>query len=391
VTGTPVANVLRVREPHGHARVTFVELFFDLVFVFAVTQLSHALFEHFGAVGAGETLLLLLAVWWVWIDTSWVTNWLDPGCTAVRLMLFALMLAGLVLSSAIPEAFASRGWVFGWAYACMQVVRCGFMLWALYGHDARNFRNFQRITVWRIVASAFWVAGGHLEGAWRIAFWVAALALDTLAPAVGFRVPGLGRSTVADWHIDGAHMAERCALFIIIALGESILVTGAALADLDWSGTTLAAFASAFVGSVAMWWIYFNVGAERGSASIAAAADPGRMARAVYTYLHMLLVAGIVVVAVADHLVLAHPYARADAEVGAAIVGGPALYLLGNLLFKRTSAPRFALSHLVGGAMLAVLATLHSSLTCLELGTATTIALVVVAAWETLSLRPARA
>ena len=103
------SNLLRDRKPHEHAKVTFVELFFDLVFVFAVTQLSHYLLEHFSVAGVLQTALMLMAVWWVWIFTSWATNWLDPQTTPVRIALFALMLAGLVLSTSIPDAFGSRG------------------------------------------------------------------------------------------------------------------------------------------------------------------------------------------------------------------------------------------------------------------------------------------
>src|SRR5919109_3588280 len=143
---TTATNLLRARQAHEHSRVTFVELFFDLVFVFAVTQLSHLLLEHLSILGAVQTALLMMAVWWVWIFTSWVTNWLDPQRTPVRLMLFALMLAGLVLSMSIPEAFESRGIAFAAAYAFMQVGRSLFMLWALARHSQANFRNFQRIT-----------------------------------------------------------------------------------------------------------------------------------------------------------------------------------------------------------------------------------------------------
>ena len=102
-------HLLRTRKGHEHARVTFVELFFDLVFVFAVTQLSHALLAHFSVLGAIETLLLMMAVWWVWIYTSWVTNWLDPERVPVRLMLFAIMALGLIMSAALPKAFAELG------------------------------------------------------------------------------------------------------------------------------------------------------------------------------------------------------------------------------------------------------------------------------------------
>src|SRR5215208_4049614 len=115
------ASLFRSRTERQHHRVTFVELFFDLVFVFAVTQLSHKLVEDFSPLGVLETALLLLAVWWVWVYTSWITNWLDPDRTPVRLMLFVLMLAGLGLTTSIPKAFETRGLVFAAAYAAMQV------------------------------------------------------------------------------------------------------------------------------------------------------------------------------------------------------------------------------------------------------------------------------
>ena len=134
-------NHLRTRHGHDHHRVTFVELFFDLVFVFAVTQLSHGLLKHLTPIGALQTALMILGVWWLWMFTCWATNWLDPEKPAVRLLLFALMLAGLVLSASIPKAFEDRALPFACAYVVIQVGRSLFMLWALRHHDANNFRN----------------------------------------------------------------------------------------------------------------------------------------------------------------------------------------------------------------------------------------------------------
>ncbi|MDI3305573.1 MAG: low temperature requirement protein A [Acetobacteraceae bacterium] len=384
-------DLLRRRESHGPARVTNVELFFDLVFVFAVTQLSHALLHDLTAGGALRTGFLFLAVWWVWIYTSWVTNWLDPERAPVRLMLFAMMLAGLVLSTSIPEAFEAKGLAFAAAYALMQVGRTGFTLWAIGPGHPELVRNFQRILTWLALAAAFWIAGGVAEGGLRSLLWVIALGIEYVSPALGFRVPGLGRSTTGDWQVEGAHLAERCALFIIIALGESILVTGASFADMAWSGPTLAAFLVAFAGSVAMWWIYFDTGAERGTRRIAGSADPGRMARLGYTYLHLLIVGGIIADAVAAELILAHPGEHAAAEAVAVILGGPALYLLGNALFKASfnqARPGWPpLSHLVGLGLLALMAVVAAQAASrLALGAATAGILVLVAIWERLSL-----
>jgi low temperature requirement protein LtrA len=384
-------SLLRARRSHEDGRVTFVELFFDLVFVFAVTQLSHGLLHDLTLGGLLHTTILLFAVWWVWIYTAWATNWLDPQRTPIRIMLFALMLAGLLLSASIPEAFDGLGLAFAGAYSCMQVGRSLFMLWAFKGHSPGNFRTFQRITAWLAVASAFWLAGGLAEHELRLTFWLVALGIECVGPSAGYIVPGHGRSTTTDWDIAGGHMAERCGLFVIIALGESILVTGATFAELAWSPATVAAFVSAFLGSVAMWWIYFNIGAEKASHLIAQSADPGRLGRLAYTYMHIFIVAGIIVAAVADELVLAHPSGHIETPTLAAVLGGPALYLLGNILFKRSVATWLPLSHLVGIAALAVLVPAASYSTPLLLGAAASGVLVIVALWETLSLKSYRA
>ena len=380
-------NHLRTRNGHEHHRVTFVELFFDLVFVFAITQLSHGLLAHLTPLGAAQTALLMLAVWWTWIDTAWITNWLDPEKPAVRLLLFVLMLAGLVLSASIPKAFEDRAAVFACAYVAMQAGRNLFMLWALKRHDARNHRNFLRITIWHAVAAPFWIAGAFVDGSTRVALWALAVGLETIAPMTGFRVPGLGYSTTADWIIEGGHMAERCGLFIIIALGESILITGATFAELEWTASHVAAFVVAFTGSVAMWVVYFNIGAERSSRILAASDDPGRLARSGYTYLHIPIVAGIIFTAVGDELVLHHPAGHADTKTLAVILSGPALYLIGNALFKRLSAPYFPLSHMVGLGLLMLLIPAGAVATPLLLSAGTTIILIVVAVWEWWSLR----
>jgi low temperature requirement protein LtrA len=376
-------NLLRSRD--GHARVTFVELFFDLVFVFAVTQLSHTLLEHLDFTGAVQTAFLLLAVWWVWVYTCWFTNWVDPEKPSVRMLMFAMMLAGLLMSAAIPHAFEHEGLLFAVAYSFIQVVRTAFTVFATRRHDPVNHRNFLRILTWLSVSAVFWIAGGVLAGAERVFAWLIALSLEICGPTVGYWVPALGRSSTRDWKIDGAHMAERFALFVIIALGESILVTGATAASVRATMPVVCAFVVAFAGSVAMWWVYFNIGAERGSRQIAGAANPGRIGRAVYTYFHIPIIAGIVVSAVGDEISIAHPDGHLHPAQSAALLGGPALYLLGNVFFKKASAQYYPLSHLVGLGLLVALVPFAMALTPLALGAATTAVLVVVAVWETRS------
>jgi low temperature requirement protein LtrA len=334
--------------------------------------------------------MLFLAVWWLWIFTSWVTNWLDPEKMPVRVLLFALMLGGLLLSSSIPEAFAGKGAVFGCVFAAMQVGRTLFMLWALRNESRAQFRNFIRILVWLVVSAAFWIWGGFEDDPHRTTLWMLAIAVEYVSPSVAFWVPGLGRSSTADWDVDGGHLSERCGLFVIIALGESILVTGATFAESSWNATTFAAFLASFLGSIAMWWVYFDTAAERASHRISHSSDPGRIARLAYTYLHLLIIAGVIVCAVADEIVLVHP-GHAEAMGIATILAGPALYILGNALFKWALNDRRLppLSHLVGLLLLAVLAPLAFAhhFSALGLGIATTSVMILVAAWESLALR----
>jgi len=375
-------GLLRVKNGHGHHRVSAVELFFDLVFVFAVTQLSHLLMEHFTPLGAAETLLLLLAVWWVWVYTAWATNWLDPEKRPVRFMMLGLMMGGLILAASIPKAFEARGLAFGFAYAGIQVGRTGFFLWAVRDHD-RMTRNFQRIFAWLAVAAVFWIAGGFADGGRRFALWTIGFGLEFISPALAFWTPGLGRSSTEDWDVEGGHMAERASLFIIIALGESVLVTGATFSGLDWSTATVAAFVASFAGSLAMWWIYFNAAAEAGTQMISASSDPGRIARLSYTYIHLPLVAGIIVGAVADEFVLAHPTGHAEAKTVIAIVASVALYLVGHTLFSWSIAGRPPLAPLVGIVAAIALAPAGGFLPPLALMAAATTILIGVAAVET--------
>jgi low temperature requirement protein LtrA len=384
---TERGTLFRPIVPHQHSRVTYAELLFDLVFVFAVTQVSHTLLSHFTPLGAVQMTLLLLGVWWVWVYTSWVTNWLNPELTPVRILLFMLMLGGLVLSTSIPLAFDSRGLWFAIAYAAMQVGRTTFLLLSTPPGRAGERMNAVRILVWLSMSAVFWIAGGLAQGQARLLLWAVALGIEYVSPAMRFWIPKYGASSVADWYVEGGHLAERCAGFIIIALGESIVVTGATFADLTWTPEVLTAFLSAFTTALAMWWIYFHKGAEAGTELISGSSEPGRLARLAYTYLHLPIVAGIILSAVADDLVLQHPVGHSDIRVVVSAVGGPLLFLIGTILFKHAIRGWLQLSHIAGIVALGVLGWLGAGLSPLMLSIATTLVMVIVAAWESLSLR----
>jgi low temperature requirement protein LtrA len=376
-------GVLRVRDG-GEQRVTPLELFFDLVYVFAVTQLSHRLLEHLSLRGALETLLLLVVVWSAWVGTVWITNWLDPDRLSVRLMLVAVMLASLVMSVAIPDAFGERGLMFALAYVAIQVGRTAFVLIALGGTHQLS-RNFQRVLSWYVASGALWIMGGLLEGEARYVLWGLALSVDFCGPIAGFWTPSLGRTRTGEWTIEGGHFAERCRLFVIIALGESLLVTGTTFGEIEASTATVSAFVLAFFGSVALWWIYFSRGTEAASGIISSSEDPGRLARSAYTYFHIPIIAGIIAFAAADELTVAHPGEHGTPTSVALILGGTALFLAGHAFFKWAVFGVLSFSHVVAIAVLAVLVPVGLAIPTLALSGAAGLIVVGLAVWETLA------
>lgn len=377
---------LRAKGSKNESKVSFVELFFDLVFVFSISQLAHSLAEHFTPLGALEAVMLIFAIWWVWVFTAWVTNWLDPDRMPVRIMLFVLMFAGLILSSAIPDAFGEKAIFFAGAYVFMQVGRSLFTVYALKNVNPANHRNFLRITSWLVLSGVFWIVGALMEGEMRLGLWLVALVLEYSAPALGFRVPGLGKSTAADWDVSGAHLAERCALFIIICLGEAVLQAGQTFAEQPVSPLIIMVFITAFVGTVALWWIYFQFGHERAAHRIEHDDMPGSLARQAFTYAHIPILAGIILSVVGDEFLFAHPHDQADMHAAAAILGGPAVFLVGNLWFKGVTTGRPPLSHLVGLVGLGLLLFTLPLVVVYQLGILATAMLVVVAIWEFASL-----
>ena len=374
--------LLRTRGVKDSSKVGWVELFFDLVFVFSVTQLSHLLLADLTWNGAAEATFLTLAVWAAWMWTTWAMNWLDTRHAAVRVLLFVLMAAGLVLSAAIPEAFGDRALAFAGAYVFIQNVRTLFTVFALRRGHHNEFVNFIRIEIWLAFASIFWIAGALSEGEGRWVLWITGLAIDYFAPWVLFWCPGLGASSIGDWKVDPAHIAERCGLFVIIALGESVIMTGATFAELQWVSYNALAFAASFVGTVAMWWVYFATTAEEAGELFEQRADPGELARAAYTYAHIPIIGGIILSAVGDELVLAHPLGDMETNVAIILAGGPAIFLSGSGLFRWMTCGDAPVSHAIGFALIGITAAMFWSGPPLALSAATSLALCFVGAWE---------
>ncbi len=383
---TPLAARL-LRDRSSSQPVTNIELFFDLVYVFAITQLSHYLLGHATALGALQAGLLLAMVWLVWIYTTWVTNWLDPRQMAVRLLLVVLMLISLAMSVSLPRAFEDLGLWVGGAYAVQQIGRSVFMVIALRGHPLQA--NFQRILAWCVVSGALAVGGGFAHGYARALLWLAAVGVDLLGGVVGFATPWLGRSRTSDWTIEGGHLAERCEAFILIALGESIVIIGATLAGQKTvTGSILAGFVVAFTASVTLWWLYFDQSAEAAAEKIARSDDPGRLGRSAYHLIHPVMVAGIIVSAAADDKVLSDPAAVASTAAAWMILGGPALFLAGHAAFKLVVWHFISWPRLAGIAGLALLALTSRAIPALALAACATVLVAAVAVTDRLPWLP---
>jgi low temperature requirement protein LtrA len=377
------------RRDGRHARVTYEELFFDLVYVFAVTQVSHELLEHLSLSGLIETVILWFAVWLGWQYTCWFTNWFDPQTPLIRTVLFASMLLALIMSAAIPAAFSERGLIFAAAYVGIQVGRTGFVVFLL-GRDHVLRPNYRRMLGWLSISGMFWIAGGFARHEWRIALWTVAVLCEYTSPMFGFALPGLGRSKTSEWTIEGAHLAERCQLFVIVALGETLLATGVTMAKAaTWDASILLALLAAFLGTLAMWWLYFGTASQDAIATITQSGDPGRIG-AYFHYVHAILVAGIIATAVGNDLVLAHPHDAPSVAYILVLCGGPAIYLLGSAIYKKVVYDSVPVSHVAGVLALAALAPLAFAMDLLMMGWITTAVMLVVCVWEAKILRHCR-
>jgi low temperature requirement protein LtrA len=375
------ARHLRPRGTGLQQPITTVELFFDLVYVFAVTQLSHLILDDLTLAGVGRAGFLLVIVWWAWIYTTWMANWFDPGSPAVRGVLTGVMLASLVMAAALPGAFGEHGVLFALSYVVLQVGRNAAAT-SLLGRDQPLRDIFARLVYWSAASGVLWLAGAALPGDRRLLLWIPAFVLDLAAPVAGYWLPGRGRAVTTDYDIEGGHFADRCQGFIIIALGESIVVTGATAADAGLSSTVVLCLGVAFLETAALWWLYFGAVADRSRELMSTCDDPGRLARDAYTYLHAPIVAGIIAVAVGDDLLIAEP-GRGLRGVGLAMVlGGPALYLVGESLFRLRVAGAANAERLATAALLVLLAPFGAHVSALALSATVAALLTGLALWE---------
>ncbi|WP_320935132.1 low temperature requirement protein A [Bacteroides nordii] len=347
-------SLLRKRDTEI-ASVSYSELLFDLIYVFSVTQLSHYLLHHLDWMGLLQETILWFAVWMLWQHTIWVTNWFNPDARPIRILLFAIMLIGLVMAASIPYAFTYRSILFAVCYVLIQVGRTLYVNLIL-GRNHHLSANFRRIMGWFCISAVFWIAGAFLQGTWQIIFWIIAVLCDYTSPMFGFALPFLGRSdSRTEWTIEGHHLVERCQLFVIIAFGETLLMTGASLSDVEeWNPLVVTSAIISFIGSLAMWWVYFDVSSEAGSQKIVRAKDPGWLGL-IYNTIHVILVGAIIICAVGDELIVAHPDKQMSYSSIFVLIIGPIIYIMANSIYKLVTCRLIPLSHIISVAVLVLL------------------------------------
>lgn len=263
------------------------------------------------------------------------------------------MALAVLCGAAAPEAFGPRGLAFALCYAAMQVGRSAFIVCSLpASHPLAP--NYRRILGWGVIAGVFWIAGGVGTPAWRVPLWAVGVACEYVSPMFGFWLPGLGRSRTADWTIAGGHLVERCQLFVIVALGETIMASGLSLAkNTEWSVWELGGFGTSFLCTIAMWWLYFGTLSEEAEHSITTSPDPGRMG-AYFHYLHVVLVAGIIVTAVGMDILLEEPVEAATGAPAVVMTLGPVLYLMASTLYRWVATRRLVRAQVAGAVVLVV-------------------------------------
>ncbi|MFF4506911.1 low temperature requirement protein A [Streptomyces sp. NPDC001401] len=302
--------------------VTPLELFFDLVYVFAIGQLSHQLLAHPTWTGAAQTLVLYLAVYAAWAYTTWAVTLVPAEDPRTRRMLLTVMLLGLLMNAATPRAFGDAGWVF---VATFLLIHIGRTVWLLtVGLDPVNQEHFRRVLVWFVAPAPLWVTGAAADGGARLVWWAAAILVELVGTWAAHPLPGR-RLDSREVTFAGGHLLERGRLFVIIAFGETVMTTGTALTTAPYQPMTLLTSGVALTGTVALFWLFFSH-SERVVRHYQTTEDPMRAGRSGVISL-MVSVAGLIAVAVADERVIAHPTEHAGITTNLLLFGGPALYL----------------------------------------------------------------
>jgi low temperature requirement protein LtrA len=370
------------REPSDEHQVTPLELFFDLVFVFALTQVTSLLADDPTWGGLVHGMLVLAALWWAWVAYAWLTSAMDVDEGGVRLSMLASMGAMLFVALAVPGAFGDDAVLFGVAYLLVRLLH--LVLSAIVGRaDPDRLGALLRFAPTAIFGASLLVLAGFLEGNVRVAVWVVALAIDYLGPAV----IGVGRG----WRVAPEHFAERHGLIILIALGESIIAIGVG-AGFDLVAGVIVAAALGIVVVSALWWLYFDVAAifARRRLMQAKGLELHRLALHSYSYLHLPMVAGIVLFALGLKKTIGDFEGALDTVPAVGLCGGAALYLFGHIAFLFRTTGRVFRRRTVGAIVLLALVPAAVAIPALAALALVSAVCSLVVAYEVLRYREAR-
>ncbi|MBM0205162.1 low temperature requirement protein A [Micromonospora sp. STR1s_5] len=344
-----------LRNPGQPQRPSLLELFFDLVFIFALNRVSQRLVEEFTEqrvilIEAGETLLLLLAFMVLWFVTAWVTDLYDPQRPQLQVLVYTAMLGALVMAVAVPHAFGDRSLAFAGAYVAVHIVRGLVIVPILRGHEAQ--RRAAGVFFWFTLSAVPWIAGAIVTDLARSLLWTLAIAIDGAALLLFYPAPW-SRPTQRQWPVLAEYLSERYRQFFIIALGELILTTGSAYSDTSFrQGGAAAAFAVSFITTVLLFRVYVFRAGQLLPEAIRAAAEPAHLIRQAFLA-HVLMVAGIVAVAVGYEIVIEHPFGHTNAAWILVVLGGPMLFLIGRALVEHAVFARVSHSRIIGALALA--------------------------------------
>ncbi len=331
-------------------RAGFLELFFDLVFVFGITQVTALLLEDTSALGFVRAALVFGLLWWAWSAYTWLTNAIDIERSIVRLLILGAMAGSFFMALAVPEAYGSDGLWFAVPYAVVRVLQV-----ALYAEGLRSspqqLRAFLPLAPWFLVAPALVLVGGAVDDPARAWLWAASLAIDVTGTLVANRGSG-------GWRVSPAHFAERYGLFMIIVLGETIVATGLGAREIERDGIFVVSVVVAFAAVATLWWAYFGFtqrAAER-TLALTPVEQRGPLARDLYTLGHFPIALGIVFTAVAGEKTLAHPHDPLSSGGRAALGVGVAVFLLGFVITRWRAVRMIAWERLAAGTVVVALA-----------------------------------
>lgn len=368
-----------VRQLQNPKPITYVELFFDLAFVFALFRLSEMLSERLHWSGGLDTLIVLLAAWWIWAYTNLLTDSLDSRTIRLQLLVIGSMFGTLALSAAIPDSLDARGLLFAVSYVAINLGRSGILAYAL-RRDELGLRPL-RAAFWFAVSAVPWLLGAMVEDNARLVLWGVAITIDYLAALLGWPTPGLGRTPDRELNLASEHFAERYRQFIIIALGQTIAVTGLTFHDNDFSPHRGAAFVLCFVLSVILYWSYFHRIREKLGPSFSGARDPDVRTREA-GFAHLVMVAGIVALTTADQEVISNPAKPAHAALVAVLIAGPALFLAGHALLARHLFVQVAAPRLIAAAVLVAVAPALVGLPTVTIVGLIVVILAAIVSWD---------